>query len=125
MHFCKFTIKEQFKLGQTCVVKIWVSSPPYFEKLTLVPRYFKPDVFLKMPYLTLFEAEMVIVPLAQLNISDKVLRKSKNNVGKTIARNLGINLNQRTFRKKLRSHAIDIKMFEFKATLNADEQNGC
>ena len=70
--FCKFTSKVQFKSKQTFVEHFEVSSKPYLEILTLVQRYFKLEVFRKMPHLTHFEAEMVRVLLAQQKFSDKV-----------------------------------------------------
>ena len=60
------------------------------------------------------ETEIVKVLLAQLKISVIVLGNSKNNVGKTIGRKLGINSSQKTFWKKLQFHKIDIELFEFK-----------
>ena len=83
MHFCKFTSKAQFKLKQTFDVHFEVGSKSNFEIPTLVQRYFKPEVFRKMPHLTQFEAEMVIVQLAQQKLSDKVLSKSKSHVAKS------------------------------------------
>ena len=62
-----------------------------------------------MPHLTHFEAEMVLVLLAQQKFSDKVLGQSETHVGKTIERKLGINLNQSIFWKKLRFHAMTAK----------------
>ena len=53
-----------------------------------------------MPRLTHLEAEMVIVLIAQLMISGKVLGKSKNHVGKTIKPKMVIILDQQTFWKK-------------------------
>ena len=76
MHFWKFTSKAQFKLKRMFFVQIGVSSKPFYETLRLVARYFKPELFRKMPHLRHFEAEMVVVLLAQLKVSDKVLGKS-------------------------------------------------
>ena len=75
----------------------------------LVSSYFKPKVFAKMPYLTYVPAEMVIVLGAQLKIWGKILGESKNHIGETIARKLGINL--KTLKncnfKKLKSKHAD------------------
>ena len=88
----------QFIINQTFFVQVRVSSCS--ETLTLVARYYKPKVFLKMPHFTQFPAKMVLVMRVQLRIHGRVLGESENHVGKTIGRNLGINLNQRTFEKK-------------------------
>ena len=99
-------------------------SKPFFETLTLLPRYFKPKVFRKMTQRTHFGAKMVVVMLAQLKISDNVLGKSWSHVAKTIGCKFGIKLNHRTFWQKFLFHTIDIKMFEFKHP-NITERRHC
>ena len=84
-----------FIINQPILVQVRMSSCS--ETLTLVARYYKPKVFLKMPRFTQFQAKMVIVMRVQLRIYGRVLGESENHVGKTIGRNLGINLNKRTF----------------------------
>ena len=64
MHF-KLTLETQTRLKQTFVAQILVGSKPSFETLTLVPRYFKYEVFRKIQHFSQFEAELVIVLLAQ------------------------------------------------------------
>ena len=71
-NICKFNSKVQFNLKQTFVKHFEVGSKLYLEILTLVQRYFKLEVFRKMPHLTHFGAEMVIVLLAQQKFSDKI-----------------------------------------------------
>ena len=60
------------------------------------------------------ETEMVLVLLAQLMISGKVMGKSKNHVGKTVRQKLGINSDFKDFLKELRFR----HMFEFKHNWN-------
>ena len=56
----------QFIINQTFVVQVRVRSCS--ETLSLVARYYKRKVFLKMPHFTQFPAKMVIVMRVQLKI---------------------------------------------------------
>ena len=84
MHVCKFTSKAQFKLKQKFVVQIGLNSKPYYETLPLVPPYFKPEVLRKIPHLTHFEAEIVVVLLVKLKISQKVWASPEATLGKQL-----------------------------------------
>ena len=70
-----------------------------------------------MPHPTHFEAKLVMVFAAQLNLSDNLFEQVQNNVGeKTTGRKLSNILNQKKIRGKHQFHEIDIKNFELKHT---------
>ena len=101
--------KTQFRLNQTFVVQVEVSSKPCYKTLKLVSRHFKPKSFSKGHTSCL--SQQIWLYSSERNYISKVKfwTSAKTTSGKFFGRRLGIHLNPKTFWKNLRFQEIDMR----------------